>query len=287
MITEESFGRRLRRERERRKIALSSISANTKISAALFEALEREDVSRWPAGIFRRAFIRAYAENIGLDADDVVREFLERFPDPAQPLSPALADCPHLVACPADDTSAHARRRRHADPRTRPRRSAMPADGRGLRCLSRHRSGGRRVCGVRKILASSGDLDALLLLGGRRAPGQYARHVPARRVARRDDSPSTIGQHTGSDERRGHVARPFQSRGIGSRSAKASSVRTRHFRVLRTDARHQRPQKLLHASTTRRISSAVIVISTGRLRTVPWISSVSGYTCSFHSRYAG
>jgi len=103
MITEESFGRRLRRERERRKIALSSISANTKISAALFEALEREDVSRWPAGIFRRAFIRAYAENVGLDADDVVREFLERFPDPAQPLTPALADSP--TSSPARQTT--------------------------------------------------------------------------------------------------------------------------------------------------------------------------------------
>ena len=84
-MTEEPFGSRLRRERERRQIALSSISANTKISAGLFEGLERGDVSRWPAGIFRRAFIRAYAEGIGLDPDAVAREFLERFPDPAAP----------------------------------------------------------------------------------------------------------------------------------------------------------------------------------------------------------
>jgi Helix-turn-helix domain len=88
MTTDESFGRRLRRERERRQIALASISASTKINVAVFEALEREDVSRWPTGIFRRAFIRAYAENIGLDADDVLREFLERFPDPTERLAP-------------------------------------------------------------------------------------------------------------------------------------------------------------------------------------------------------
>jgi hypothetical protein len=85
-VTEDSFGGRLRRERERRQIALSSISANTKINAALFEALEREDLSRWPTGIFRRAFIRAYATAIGLDPDVVQREFLERFPDPADVL---------------------------------------------------------------------------------------------------------------------------------------------------------------------------------------------------------
>lgn len=83
-MTDVSLGARLRRERERRQIALSSIAANTKISVALFEGLERDDVSRWPSGIFRRAFIRAYAEAIGLDAGAVTREFLDLFPDPTK-----------------------------------------------------------------------------------------------------------------------------------------------------------------------------------------------------------
>ena len=63
----DEFGPRLRRERERRKISLASISANTKVSISLFEQLERDDVSRWPCGIFRRSFVRSYAEAIGLD----------------------------------------------------------------------------------------------------------------------------------------------------------------------------------------------------------------------------
>jgi hypothetical protein len=92
LTAEDSFGARLRRERERRQIALSSISANSKISVALFEALEREDVSRWPTGIYRRAFIRAYAEGVGLDVDAVTREFLARFPDPADPQPAEIAD---------------------------------------------------------------------------------------------------------------------------------------------------------------------------------------------------
>jgi cytoskeletal protein RodZ len=91
-VIDEPFGSRLRRERERRQIALSSISANTKISVTLFEALERGDVSKWPAGIFRRAFIRAYAQAIGLDPEVLTREFLERFPDPAEPVPAAVAD---------------------------------------------------------------------------------------------------------------------------------------------------------------------------------------------------
>jgi cytoskeletal protein RodZ len=80
----DSFGARLRYERERRKIPLKSIAEGTKISIGFFEGLERDDVSRWPSGIFRRSFVRAYAEALGLDPDPVVREFLERYPDPLE-----------------------------------------------------------------------------------------------------------------------------------------------------------------------------------------------------------
>jgi transcriptional regulator with XRE-family HTH domain len=78
------LGRRLRSERERRQITLESIAANTKINIGLLRDLERDDVSRWPGGIFRRSFVRTYAEAIGLDGDDIVHEFLERYPDAQQ-----------------------------------------------------------------------------------------------------------------------------------------------------------------------------------------------------------
>ncbi len=77
------FGARLRMERERRRITLASIAANTKIDLHLLEGLERGQVARWPSGIFRRSFIRAYAQAVGLDPDEIAREFLARFPDPA------------------------------------------------------------------------------------------------------------------------------------------------------------------------------------------------------------
>ena len=78
----EGLGARLRSERERREISLATIAASTKISASLFEGLERDDVSRWPQGIFRRAFVREYARAIGLDPEETLSDFLERFPDP-------------------------------------------------------------------------------------------------------------------------------------------------------------------------------------------------------------
>jgi cytoskeletal protein RodZ len=77
-----SFGSRLRYERERRQIALKSIAESTKISVPLLEGLERDDVSRWPSGIFRKSFIRSYAEALGLQPEPIVREFIERYPDP-------------------------------------------------------------------------------------------------------------------------------------------------------------------------------------------------------------
>ena len=80
----ESFGARLRQRREEQAIALSAIAEQTKIKLSLLEALERDDVSHWPSGIFRRAYIRAYAHAIGLNPDVVVREFLEVHPEPAE-----------------------------------------------------------------------------------------------------------------------------------------------------------------------------------------------------------
>jgi transcriptional regulator with XRE-family HTH domain len=89
----ENFGARLRQRREGQQIALGTIAEQTKIKQSLLEALERGDVSQWPSGIFRRAFIRAYAHAIGLEPDVVVREFLEIYPDPTEVVAtvPAMA----------------------------------------------------------------------------------------------------------------------------------------------------------------------------------------------------
>jgi transcriptional regulator with XRE-family HTH domain len=90
----DSLGARLRQQRERQQIALASIAEQTKISLSLLEGLERDDVLRWPTGIFRRAFIRAYAQAIGLEPDSVVREFLEAHPDPVEVVATAPAAPP-------------------------------------------------------------------------------------------------------------------------------------------------------------------------------------------------
>jgi hypothetical protein len=82
----------MREQRERQQVALSTIAEQTKIKVSLLEALEHDDVSRWPSGIFRRAFVRAYAHAIGLEPDIVLREFLEIYPDPPEVFADALAN---------------------------------------------------------------------------------------------------------------------------------------------------------------------------------------------------
>jgi cytoskeleton protein RodZ len=70
-----AFGENLRREREMRGVSLEEISSATKISLRFLEAIEREDFSKLPGGIFSRSFIRSYARYLGLDEERVVAEF--------------------------------------------------------------------------------------------------------------------------------------------------------------------------------------------------------------------
>jgi len=73
------LGTRLRQAREARGVSLREIATTTKISVAALEALERDDYSRLPGGIFSRAFVRAYALAVGLDPEATVTEFLVEF----------------------------------------------------------------------------------------------------------------------------------------------------------------------------------------------------------------
>jgi transcriptional regulator with XRE-family HTH domain len=80
-----AFGDRVRRQRERRGVSLETIARATKVPASLYAGLERGDCSRWPGGVYSRAYIRAYAEAIGLDPDEAVEDFTAAFGDTAFP----------------------------------------------------------------------------------------------------------------------------------------------------------------------------------------------------------
>jgi cytoskeletal protein RodZ len=80
MSERDTFGPRLRRERERRGITLETIAAVTNVSIDLWKGFEENDLSRWPKGLFARAFVRDYAKAVGLNAEEVVDDFCRLFP---------------------------------------------------------------------------------------------------------------------------------------------------------------------------------------------------------------
>src|SRR5689334_15009850 len=74
------FGAKLRDARERKGVSIREIANATKISVRALEALERNDISHLPGGIFSRSFVRAYAVQAGLDPDETVSDFVRQFP---------------------------------------------------------------------------------------------------------------------------------------------------------------------------------------------------------------
>lgn len=75
-----NFGTHLREAREKRGVSLRQIATSTRISLRTLEALENNEIKKLPGGIFSRAFVRSYAQEIGLDPDEAVREFVHQFP---------------------------------------------------------------------------------------------------------------------------------------------------------------------------------------------------------------
>jgi cytoskeletal protein RodZ len=83
--TADDLGAALRKHREAAKLSLRDLADTTKLGVRTLEALERNQVEKLPPGIFRRAVVRAYAREIGLDPEDTLRVFLARHPDDLPP----------------------------------------------------------------------------------------------------------------------------------------------------------------------------------------------------------
>lgn len=70
-----SVGHTLREARERRDITLGQISQATNIPRRVLEAIDSGDLTHLPGGLFTRAYLRAYAEQLGLEPDAVLAEY--------------------------------------------------------------------------------------------------------------------------------------------------------------------------------------------------------------------
>ena len=199
----EDLGAWLRRERERAGVTLETIAARTKVARTLLEALERNDVSRWPNGIFRRAFVRGYANQIGLDPDYAVALFIRAFDGP-HAASPAPGSGHRAAAAAA----VVRRPGRAVAPADAGARSEPVAGSAGPSRRGHHRPDGADHAGAAErparravaVLDRAGGRGGALPHGRHARPGDDARAVDdaARRVPAARRTPDAPGQ---GDER--------------------------------------------------------------------------------------
>ncbi len=71
----ESVASELKSEREKRKISLAQIAADTRISLRHLESLEEGRYADLPGGMYNRAFLRAYCERLNLDQRAIIQRY--------------------------------------------------------------------------------------------------------------------------------------------------------------------------------------------------------------------
>jgi cytoskeleton protein RodZ len=74
-----SIGADLRHAREQRGWSLDQLSSRTRIAVSKLAAMEANSFDRLPDGFYRRAFLRAYAREVGLDTERVVDAYRAQF----------------------------------------------------------------------------------------------------------------------------------------------------------------------------------------------------------------
>jgi cytoskeleton protein RodZ len=92
-----SIGETLRQERLRRNLQLDQISRELKISRRLLEAIEDEEFSRLPGGVFTRSFVVQYARYLNLDTEEISAE-LRRVLEPRPESGTLQVSAPAIVS---------------------------------------------------------------------------------------------------------------------------------------------------------------------------------------------
>jgi cytoskeleton protein RodZ len=105
-------GAALRAAREGRGLTIQDLTRTTKIAGTTLVALEQNHVEKLPAPIFTRGFVKAYAQEVGLDPDATADRYLaqlnaDRGPSPLSKVStkPALVASTHVEALREDKTA--------------------------------------------------------------------------------------------------------------------------------------------------------------------------------------
>jgi cytoskeletal protein RodZ len=78
------LGRVLSQSRIDRGLTLEDCERDTRISKRYLDALEREDWKIFPAPVYSRAFLRTYAQYLGLNPNELMRMFHAQTEEPPE-----------------------------------------------------------------------------------------------------------------------------------------------------------------------------------------------------------
>ena len=74
-----TIGENLKRARTKMNLDLEEVAQKTKIAKMYLIALENDDLSSMPGGVYTRNFLRTYAKFLNLDEDILTAEFHEQY----------------------------------------------------------------------------------------------------------------------------------------------------------------------------------------------------------------
>lgn len=73
-----SLGQELKRAREERGISLHDVAGKTHIGVRFLQAIESDSYDILPGGVFNRAFVRKFAQQVGLDEEQALKLYEEQ-----------------------------------------------------------------------------------------------------------------------------------------------------------------------------------------------------------------
>jgi cytoskeletal protein RodZ len=103
-----TLGEELRRRREERGTTLAEISEATRIGTRFLKAIEADNFSVLPGGIYTRNFIRSYAGSVGMGEDEAIALYHQQISGQPPDAAPPAPIEPHPL--PASETKARIHR---------------------------------------------------------------------------------------------------------------------------------------------------------------------------------
>lgn len=71
----ETLGEKLREAREAKDITIAEVSEQTRISPLYLDAIENDDYTPLPGGIFNKGFVKSFAKYVGVDENEALQDY--------------------------------------------------------------------------------------------------------------------------------------------------------------------------------------------------------------------